>query len=179
MPIIDGIQATKIIKNDDSLKHVEIIAFSASNIFERIDDGEIALFAGLISKPVVIDELYEKTALILPHGKKSIDNQQSVGDSEALPKHFSDDMSLLNDKAKDRLLNEFKQKWSDVYITNSMNKILTFTRELELFATENSMSGLKVYTEKIIESGNSFDTIEVKALLKLFPEIIQINNHKK
>ncbi len=172
MPIIDGIEATKIIKNDDSIKHIQIIAFSASNIFERIDDDEIEMFAGLITKPVDIDELYEKAALILPHSKKSIDSPQLEAHGKLLPEHFFDDLSCLNKGAKDKLLNEFKQKWSDVYSTNSMNKILAFTGELVLFATENSMPGLKVYAEKIMESGNSFDTIEVKSLLKLFPEII-------
>ena len=124
-----------------------------------------------------IDELYEKAALILPHSKISTVSPLGEANGELLPEHFFDDLSLINDGAKNRLLNEFKQKWYEVYSTNSMNKILAFTGELEVFATENSMPGLKVYAEKIMESGNSFDTIEVKRLLKLFPKIIHTNNN--
>ena len=52
MPEVDGIEATRTIKNDETLKNIPVIAVSASSIYE--DDTELkqSLFDGYVTKPV-------------------------------------------------------------------------------------------------------------------------------
>ena len=52
MPEVDGIEASRTIKDDETLKNIPIIAVSASSIHE--DDSELkkALFDGYVTKPI-------------------------------------------------------------------------------------------------------------------------------
>jgi signal transduction histidine kinase/DNA-binding response OmpR family regulator len=57
MPIMDGIEATKILKADDSLKDIPIIGLSASADLETVQQCYDAGVDGHISKPIQFDEL--------------------------------------------------------------------------------------------------------------------------
>jgi signal transduction histidine kinase/DNA-binding response OmpR family regulator len=57
MPIMDGIEATRILKADDSLKDIPIIGLSASADFETVQQCFDAGVDGHISKPIQFDEL--------------------------------------------------------------------------------------------------------------------------
>jgi signal transduction histidine kinase/DNA-binding response OmpR family regulator len=57
MPIMDGIEATKILKADDSLKDIPIIGLSASADLETVQQCFDAGVDGHISKPIQFDEL--------------------------------------------------------------------------------------------------------------------------
>ncbi|HZK09414.1 MAG TPA: ATP-binding protein [Bacteroidales bacterium] len=67
MPIVDGIEAASAINNDPEISKIKILAFSASDIFDQIPRKEHECFSGLITKPIILEELYNKTAEILPH----------------------------------------------------------------------------------------------------------------
>jgi signal transduction histidine kinase/ActR/RegA family two-component response regulator len=66
MPYINGIEAAKIMKSDEKLKDIPIIAFTASILFPNMDKKERQLFAGYIPKPADINEIYERLSFYLP-----------------------------------------------------------------------------------------------------------------
>lgn len=175
MPVIDGLEATKIIKGDENLKDIQIIAFSASNIFERLEDDEIKLFSGLISKPVLLDELYQKTAEFLPNKNRPGQNDTKQS-AEVKAANFMDDLSLSEPLIINKLRVDFKENFLAVNGSNSMKKILKFADELKNFASENNFNKLEKYAKMMREAGDNFDIDQVKKLLKLFPEIIQNTN---
>jgi signal transduction histidine kinase/DNA-binding response OmpR family regulator len=57
MPIMDGIEATRILKSDDSLKQIPIIGLSASTDAESVRACYEAGADGHIAKPIQFDEL--------------------------------------------------------------------------------------------------------------------------
>ena len=57
MPIMDGIEATRILKSDDSLKHIPIVGLSASADLESVRQCYDAGVDDHISKPIQFDEL--------------------------------------------------------------------------------------------------------------------------
>lgn len=173
---MDGIEASKIIKADTNLKHISIIAFSASNIFDRLNQDEIELFSGLIPKPVLLDELYQKTAELLPHKVKNYPNSNQK-DKHTFIIEFTDNYTETSQEAIDTLTNEIHQKWIIVSTSNSMNEILEFTNDLEVFADKYNLKGLKKYAFKIREAGNNFDIDQIKSLLEVFPQISPITNN--
>lgn len=71
MPVKNGIEAAKIIKADQNLKDIPIIAFTASIDFPKLDSDIRKLFAGCINKPVDISELYERLSYYLPTTKNA------------------------------------------------------------------------------------------------------------
>ncbi len=173
MPGIDGLEATEIIKKDENLKNTNIIAFSASNIFDRLNEDEIKLFSGLISKPVLLDDLYEKVSEILPHRVKEKPTTETDHADYALDAFRDEGMAEALEKSGE-LSEQLKQKWMYVYSSNSMNKILAFTNEIEEFAVKNNLNGLKNYALKIREAGKKFDIDQVKQLMKVFPELLEM-----
>lgn len=172
MPGLDGMEATRIIKHDEQLKNIKIIAFSASNIFDRLEKDEIALFYGLISKPVLLDEMYEIVSEILPNrikDKKAIE----LKDDNLNINLFIDENIRENIKDAEYKLEELNQKWRKINNTNSINKILEFANEIEEFAVSKNLPKLKDYAMHIGEAGKNFDINRIKVLLKLFPELFE------
>lgn len=65
LPVMDGWQATRLIKSDDSLKHIPIIALTAHAI---AGDREKCLAAGCDeyeSKPIKLPNLLEKIGMFI------------------------------------------------------------------------------------------------------------------
>lgn len=172
MPEVDGLEASRILRQDEDLKHIPIIAFSASNIFDRLDKEEIDMFSGLISKPVLLEDLYEKASKYLPHQIKEKKEIMSTPDDFTI-NTFKDDGLAAVIETDGEPFRKMKQKWSKIYSTNSMNKILEFTNEMEDFAVKINLEGLKMYAGTIREAGQNFEIDKVKKLLKLFPELFQ------
>ncbi len=172
MPGLDGMEATRIIKHDEQLKNIKIIAFSASNIFDRLEKDEIALFYGLISKPVLLDDMYEIVSEILPNRVKDKKAIELKGDNLNL-NLFIDENIRENVRDAEYKIEELNQKWQQINNTNSMNKILEFACEIEEFAVSKNLPKLKDYAMHIGEAGKNFDINRIKVLLKLFPELFE------
>lgn len=69
MPYMSGIEAARAIRSDDDLKHIPIIAFTASILFPKMDPSERSMFSGYLPKPAEIDELFMRLAEYLPTEK--------------------------------------------------------------------------------------------------------------
>jgi len=69
MPVMNGIEAAKIIKADPELKDIPVISFTASIDFPKLDAEIRKLFAGCINKPVDINELFYRLSFYLPTSK--------------------------------------------------------------------------------------------------------------
>jgi signal transduction histidine kinase/ActR/RegA family two-component response regulator len=59
MPVMDGMQALTIIRNDDQLKHLPVVALSAHALEEQKLIGLQRGFSGYLTKPIVLEELLE------------------------------------------------------------------------------------------------------------------------
>lgn len=66
MPVMDGIEAARIIKSDNDLKDIPIIAFTASVDFPKLNPEIRKLFDTCINKPVDINEIYQRLSFYLP-----------------------------------------------------------------------------------------------------------------
>ena len=60
MPIMDGHEAAEEIKDNDELKHIPIIALTASTRIRSFQENENSPFAGFLSKPVSAKQLYKE-----------------------------------------------------------------------------------------------------------------------
>lgn len=59
MPVMDGLEATLIIKADPDLKHIPIIALTASVLKDDINQCKAAGMDDFLEKPIQIDRLFE------------------------------------------------------------------------------------------------------------------------
>ncbi len=58
MPVMDGIQLTKELKNNESTKNIPIILVTAFNIYDK--EAENSGCDGFFSKPIILPKLKEK-----------------------------------------------------------------------------------------------------------------------
>ena len=67
MPIMNGIEATKIIKNEEKIQHISIIMLTASGNKEDIVEGLEAGAIDYITKPFFMPELKARLKAVLQH----------------------------------------------------------------------------------------------------------------
>ncbi|PLX17351.1 MAG: hypothetical protein C0599_13770 [Salinivirgaceae bacterium] len=62
MPVMDGYEATKFIKENKKLKHIPVVALTASGMTDDLEKISTYNFDGLLIKPVYIRELFAELA---------------------------------------------------------------------------------------------------------------------
>jgi CheY-like chemotaxis protein len=67
MPVMNGIEATKIIKNEEKIQHIPIIMLTASGNKEDIVEGLEAGAIDYITKPFFMPELKARLRAVLQH----------------------------------------------------------------------------------------------------------------
>ncbi len=67
MPVMNGIEATKIIKNEEEIQHIPIIMLTASGNREDIVEGLEAGAIDYITKPFFMPELKARLRAVLQH----------------------------------------------------------------------------------------------------------------
>lgn len=159
MPNMDGFQLLDKIKSDEKLKHIPVLAYSASVLKaqkERIHSSE---FSGLLIKPVNVSELYLALMNILPY--ETIKKERTVN-------LFSD--TIIKDEIKDMpamihsLETALHDKWKTFAVTQPIDEIIAFASELISLGQKHSSNALIEYGNKLI---NSADNFNIDALLKL------------
>ena len=172
MPGKNGFEAAREIKNDMETKHIPVIAITASHLLDDQIEEDKELFAGFISKPVFITELFEEASRFIPHSHKFSPEDAANLESEFERMIIKDRLSI-SPNAIYSLENAFMLQWTNVFQSNSMNKILEFSENLKAFANSNHINALQNYADDISYNGKSFDIDKVMVLVKKFPEIIQ------
>jgi PAS domain S-box-containing protein len=176
MPKMDGFQLLNKIKAGKKLRHIPVIAYSASVIKaqkERIHNSE---FASLLIKPVKVTELYLELMNILPYKstKKTelvnqileVDSDSKVIDLPGLIHSLSTDLNAI---------------WKTFTVTQPIGGIRDFGTNLVQLGTDHNSRFIKDYGKQLI---NAADSYNIEAILKLIGnysgiiEIIKDSNLK-
>lgn len=162
MPVMDGYTAAKLIKADENLKHIPIIALTASGIGE-----EKERFADIVDsfllKPVFKYDLLEILTKYLPY-------------EEIVEKNFSEKQIKTNPlplSAKERLSVETKFDLIQKYLptitklqqTLNFDNLIAFEKDLNSFSLEQDISQLKIYCSDLRDSIDTFNTEKIYTIL--------------
>jgi two-component system sensor histidine kinase EvgS len=168
MPVMDGLEATKIIRKNKKIDTIPIIAVTASaeqysqkNLRETFDD--------IILKPISKSVIVEVISKYLKYQEIPGENEKDVGDLTSQC-NIAD---IVSDKL---LLRELQEKFTHKIpsLLNQMliNDITVFADNLEELAKEYDNECLKQFANKLLEDAENFDIPEVEAGLKQFYEKI-------
>lgn len=167
MPGLDGYQVTRKIKADENLKHIPVIAITASVFI--VDDKLITQkgFDGYLRKPFRQHEIIEQIARFLKH--KRIDGPAS----ENL---HHDDIKLDNIDRLDELHSVFKQEivpmWNMLRNRQSIKEVKQFVEKLQEIGTEYNIEALKTYARLMGQHVSSFDIDNLRKHLANFSALI-------
>jgi PAS domain S-box-containing protein len=162
MPSMDGYTATKLIKADPLLKHIPIIALSASGMGFQKDKFEETADAFLL-KPLHKLDLMDVLIKFLPYELKS-DTGEKVPKNESLPE------SLENiEKLSSEVVRELTEKYLPMIIKLQENlnfdNLIAFEIELENYMRAKNVIHLKRYCTTLKDSIESFNTEKIYATL--------------
>ena len=167
MPIMDGYEATKIIRENDS--NIPIIALSANAMKEDVDKTKAIGMNEHLSKPIDVIKLYQT---LLKYLKKTNDLQvqeedkKELEDSIDIPqtKHINVKIGLKylvgNKKAYLKILDGFYHKYENLDLTNLSTDDLKITIH-SLKGLSKNIGAINLY-ELIINSDTLLNKINIE-----------------
>jgi PAS domain S-box-containing protein len=168
MPKMDGFQLLDKIKTDKKLKHIPVIAYSASVLKgqkERIHNSE---FAGLLIKPVKVAELYLELMRFLPYKSikaaepdKPLSEVDLIGEITNLP-------GLIHS-----LETGFYTTWKTFAVRQPIGEIRDFGKSLIQLGMDHNSSILTGYGKELISAADSFNIEAILMLVEKYKGIIE------
>jgi two-component system, NarL family, sensor histidine kinase EvgS len=165
MPVMDGYEAATILKNDERLKNIPLIALTASVMGKDLEKVSKYGFDGYLRKPVILDDLIEELAKYLKY--------QSVNNDI---KEEKNNKIIDLEKLKvviNKLENEFKQEWLNIKDGGDFSLIEEFAIKLNELALNEEIYLLENYSKELIKNVESFDIEKVDYLMNTYLELIE------
>jgi two-component system sensor histidine kinase EvgS len=170
MPVMDGYEATDILRNNPETAGVTIIALTASVMEEEIKRIKTRGFNHFLQKPIKYAELTEALAMFLNHDKEipkslPVETRQKLEISLNAREHINEIVEQLE--------NNMTKKWEKVKSGGFIDEIATFGNQIKSMGQEYAFESLVAYGHKLIESTESFDVNTMKKTLNAFPGLIE------
>ncbi|MCB1190616.1 MAG: PAS domain S-box protein [Leptospiraceae bacterium] len=176
MPVLDGVEATKIIKNQEKIKHIPIIAVTASIHLYRDEQEEIInYFDKLLKKPVKIKVLLETLKEYLIYDEK-INPYQETEESGDLDLSL-DELSLDIQEKIPKLLFTLEtiqnDEWEEIHDSLSFSRIGNFAKKIKQIGKEHNLKFIQKWATSLLNYTSEFDIEEMSKTLNAFPTLIQ------
>lgn len=169
MPIMNGYEATKILKNNDTTKKIPIIAVTASAFMVLNKKNEVNIFDEYITKPIEINHFIEVL-------KKYLKEDDLEINSETLAPNLMSYLKMNKNEVNeviDYLEKTFQPLISTALENQMIDEIEKIGNELIDFGNAKSINLIIDYGKKIITFVDNFEVEKLINILKLFPELIQ------
>ena len=172
MPVKDGYDATVLIKGDSELRHIPVIALTASAMPEVREKIMRTGFDGYLTKPVSADGLIQEIAKFIPYHIKKREQSESTAKTDDADNiagiSEADAVSVL-----EQLESEFTPLWKEI------SEVQVFD-DIENFGTEIGNLGEKYHLEILVRFGSdlvkycqSYDIGNIEITLKSYTEMIE------
>ncbi|MHC9543114.1 MAG: PAS domain S-box protein [Vulcanimicrobiota bacterium] len=172
MPVMDGYEATEILKNEITLSSIPVVAFTASS--SEMDAHRIkALFAGYLRKPVTKNRLLQELSYFLPHSLPG--HEVSSGHSESGAQWTPSAVEEIAPEVITRLTEEFKPRWEKVRSGMVVREIKTFARDLIELGSSSGVISLRDYGKTLHQQTSSFKIDRMMQTLERFPHFLDVD----
>ena len=175
MPVMDGFEATEIIKNDDKLKTVPVIAVSASAMKEHKQKSFDSGCNSFLSKPVKQKTLIHELMKYLPYYTEDSDEI----DKDEKKSAKSNELIELSSKAMEKLPEllellegKIQDNWNNVKNTFIIDDIEKFALKIKEIGQQYETSILIEWGSLLYEHSQNFDIAKLPAALDNFPTIL-------
>jgi PAS domain S-box-containing protein len=169
MPVLDGFDLLKKLKSDNGLKHIPVIAYTASGMKVQINLIRESEFAGLLIKPVQVTQLYFELMKFLPFkSTKDPEPEQPVNVIDITSK-ILDLPGLIHS-----LDTRFKAVWMTFRVRQPINEVLDFGKQLESLGKNHNAAIITVYGEDLVRAANCFNIEAILYLIRKYPGIIEL-----
>ncbi|MBI5539076.1 MAG: PAS domain S-box protein [Bacteroidia bacterium] len=170
MPVMNGFDATQIIKQQPKTSNIPVIAISAS-VKMMSDKEEMKLFDDLLLKPVNLSDLIKvfKKHLKFQEKESLVDNQDGINLEAAL----TDDQRLKLPEIIEILEKEFIPMYNKTRDNQMIDQMEDFGQKLVLLGEKYSNSLLIDFGRKICSYADNFETVKLMDTMKNFPNFVE------
>jgi len=172
MPVMDGIEASKILKSNDETRQIPIVALTASFRYQEDDKVYAKIFDGYLSKPVSRVDLYHELMKFLSYTESS----EKSGQNEDNVKPDNEDIFLSSqqlEKLNRVLNNSLEKQWLNASEYQMSDEIESFAKNVKQAGTKFNIKLLIEYGENLFTYVDSFDLEMMDKSLKYWPEMIR------
>ena len=163
MPVMDGYQATTLIRQDPALSQIPVIALTAS----MTESDEIhKTFDSYLRKPISKKQLLLSISEFLTPRELPSAGKQPEKESTA----------QLDVKIRTTLTENFMPKWETIRKLMASYDIEDFAKQLKAFGDENNLSQIVSYSESLISAVESFNINKMNSLFLSFPDYCKISH---
>jgi len=168
MPGISGYAVAEIIKKDDKLKHIPVVAFTASTV--STDRDKITnLFDAFLQKPALRKDIYAVLKKFLPD---NFDVMQAVVMKNNVLEITEDCIDEIPE-ILETLQSKFIPLWEKVKDDLIIFEIEEFYNQLNNYSKEKGCAFLDNYCKELNLGLQSFDIEKIKRKLAAFLDIIE------
>ena len=167
MPVLDGFEAAKILKNNKSTANIPIIALTASTLQSEMDRIN-SLFDGYLSKPVLQKTVINELIKYLPWEKANESGFSNQLEENPLLEETTGPSEELIDEFNELFFDEIKNQ-TDFIMIDSLNTLATKLRNFANEQSINPLINMSMELNKNIEAFD-FDNIQysLTSILKMF-----------
>jgi signal transduction histidine kinase/CheY-like chemotaxis protein/streptogramin lyase len=177
MPVMDGYEATRILKGDEELKKIPVIIVTASALREQRSKIEKAGGDGYLSKPVSQSDLVIELMHFLPYV-----TSESAGTPEMKVKEpITTTPDPLSPEAREKFLDllnilqsdDVTQRWEKLSKTLIIDEIEDFSGEMKELDQTYQTGMLSLWADGLFNDLQAFDVAKIHETLAFFPELIK------
>ena len=168
MPVMDGYQATKWLKQQEISQHIDVIAITA--VAMKTEERKVrSLCDGFLTKPLKYGDLYHALLNFLPHKKLaiSIENESLIAIEPPKVNKSTESTVFL---AEIRL--KYFEQWQAFNESTAINDIETFAQQMTQLASNANCQPLLDWGKTLQSQAQLFDMKGVQTTLQRFPTII-------
>jgi len=175
MPIMDGYEATKIIKSNAATAKIPVVALTASVMPEQIQHV-MKVCDDFLRKPVTKIELLEKLVKYLPHTFTDTNRAQSLQPADLIEniRKYYDSLQQLPEGLSDALFGQLQTTFKEVMKTLAVNKIKVFATEFIAISEKYEIAPFVLYGKELLQYSTTFRFDKLLKTLNFFPEILKI-----
>ncbi len=167
MPVMDGYTAINIIKSDNDLKDIPVIALTASGMKQQKDQIQ-KVADDFLLKPIYKNDLLEKLIKYLPH--ESLPEKNNNSSMDAASDHL--DQLELSSKVKKDVVIRFLPLITRLNESLNIDELQDFVRKLEKSNKQYKIAELNDYCNELTRNISSFNIQKIHDNLKHFNDLI-------
>lgn len=156
MPVMSGFEATSIIKSDENLKSIPVIALTASAMKEEQNKTLSSGFDHFLRKPISHDQLVRELTKYLSYRKPASD-EETNSELDFHAQQFTPETLKKIPKLIEIMEGELKEKWESIHDTFILKDIEAFALKIKGLAKEFNINKLSEWSDKIIEQTQNLD----------------------
>jgi signal transduction histidine kinase/CheY-like chemotaxis protein len=187
-PVMDGYEATRVIKTDDALKHIPVIALTADIANADKDPLKTCGCDGFLTKPIEERRLFSELMKYLPYHRKEAStptdsHEQAAGITE---KENLDQLSAVSELSAEAiteisttLSSQLMDHWQELGDSMILDRWASFGQEVKQLGERFNVGLLVKYGQRMLDNVNHLNIKELKKTIKSYPGLVDKINQNQ